>query len=470
LQQFEPAQERRSMTKADAIVIGAGQGGKPLALAFAKLGWTVVYIERKWLGGTCINTGCTPTKTMVMSAQVAHYAREAARWGVKSSNVGVDMPAVIKRKTDIVMKYRTGNENKVENAGPNLHFVHAHATFVGPHQVEAGGEIFESEKIFIDTGTRPAIPKIDGIDSVPYFNNETLMEYESLPEHLIVLGGGYIGMEFGQMYRRFGSKVTIIQRGPQILGEEDADIATALQKALESEGMVFRLGATATRAAKRGDGIDLTVTTNGKEEVVSGSHLLCATGRTPNTDGMGIEKAGIALDSRGYVKVNGRMETNVPGVWALGDVKGGPAFTHISYNDYQILYANIIDGKDCTIINRFLPYAVFTDPELGRVGITEKQARASGKKFKMGTYAIENVSRAVERGETAGLMKIIVDAKSDCVLGAAILGVSGGEIVQMLGTLILAGSPYTTLKEVVYIHPTMAEGFWSLLDEVKAVE
>jgi pyruvate/2-oxoglutarate dehydrogenase complex dihydrolipoamide dehydrogenase (E3) component len=459
-----------AMTKADAIVIGAGQGGKPLALAFAKLGWKVVYIERKWLGGTCINTGCTPTKAMIMSAQVAHYARDAARWGVKSSGVSVDIPAVIERKREIVMKYRTGNENKVEKAGPNLHFVHAHGTFVGPHQVEAGGELFESEKVFIDTGTRPAVPTIEGIESVPYFSNETLMEYESLPEHLLILGGGYIGMEFGQMYRRFGSKVTIIHHGRQILSSEDEDIATALQKAVESEGVAFQLNAKTRRVAKRGDAIELTISVNGKEEVVTGSHLLCATGRTPNTDGMGLDKAGITLDEKGYIKVNGRMETNVPGVWALGDVKGGPAFTHISYNDYQILYANIIDGKDCTIINRFLPYAVFTDPELGRVGITEKQARASGKKFKMGTYAIENVSRAVERGETAGLMKIIVDAKDDCVLGAAILGVSGGEIVQMLGTLILAGSPYTTLKEVVYIHPTMAEGFWSLLDEVKLVD
>ena len=458
------------MTKADAIVIGAGQGGKPLALAFAKLGWKVVYIERKWLGGTCINTGCTPTKTMIMSAQVAHYAREAARWGVKSSAVSVDMPAVIKRKRDIVMKYRAGNETKVEKAVPNLHFVHAHAAFTGPHTVEAGGEVFESEKIFIDTGTRPEVPTIEGIESVPYFNNETLMEYESLPEHLLILGGGYIGMEFGQMYRRFGSKVTVIHHGRQILSSEDEDIATTLQKALESEGVTFLLNAKTKRVTQHGGAIELTVSVNGKEGTVTGSHLLCATGRTPNTDGMGLDKAGIALDEKGYIKVNGRMETNVPGVWALGDVKGGPAFTHISYNDYQILYANIIDGKNSTIINRFLPYTVFTDPELGRVGITEKQARASGKKFKMGTYPVENVSRAVERGETAGLMKVIVDAEDDCVLGAAVLGVSGGEVVQMLGTLILAHSPYTTLKEVVYIHPTMAEGFWSLLDEVKLVE
>jgi pyruvate/2-oxoglutarate dehydrogenase complex dihydrolipoamide dehydrogenase (E3) component len=458
------------MAKYDAIVIGAGQGGKPLALAFAKLGWKTAYIERKWLGGTCINTGCTPTKTMVMSAQVAHYARDAARWGVRASGVSVDMPAVIQRKRDIVMKYRTGNEQKVETAGPNLHFVHAHATFTGPHTVEAGGEILESEKIFIDTGTRPAIPKIEGLDSVPYFTNESLMEFESLPEHLVILGGGYIGMEFGQMYRRFGSKVTVIQRDGQILSSEDTDIATTLQAALESEGMTFRLGATAKRVAKRGDLVDVTVSVNGKDEVVTGSHLLVATGRTPNTDGMGLDKAGVELDKRGYVKVNGRMETSVSGVWALGDVKGGPAFTHISYNDYQMLYANIIEGKNCSIIGRFLPYAVFTDPELGRVGITEREARASGKKFKMGTYKVENVSRAVERGETAGLMKVIVDAADDCILGAAVLGVSGGEVVQMLGTLILAKSPYTTLKEVVYIHPTMAEGFWSLLDEVKLVE
>jgi pyruvate/2-oxoglutarate dehydrogenase complex dihydrolipoamide dehydrogenase (E3) component len=458
------------MAKYDAIVIGAGQGGKPLALAFAKLGWKTAYIERKWLGGTCINTGCTPTKTMVMSAQVAHYAREAARWGVRASDVSVDMPAVIRRKRDIVMKYRTGNEDKVEHAGPNLHFVHAHATFTGPHTVEAGGETLESEKIFIDTGTQPAVPKIEGLDSVPYFTNESLMEFESLPEHLVILGGGYIGMEFGQMYRRFGSKVTVIQRDGQILPSEDADIATTLQAALEGEGMTFRLGATAKRVAKRGDLVDVTVSVNGRDEVVTGSHLLVATGRTPNTDGMGLDKAGVTLDAKGFVKVNGRMETSVPGVWALGDVKGGPAFTHISYNDYQMLYANIIEGKNCSIIGRFLPYAVFTDPELGRVGITEREARASGKKFKMGTYKVENVSRAVERGETAGLMKVIVDAEDDCVLGAAVLGVSGGEVVQMLGTLILAKSPYTTLKEVVYIHPTMAEGFWSLLDEVKLVE
>jgi pyruvate/2-oxoglutarate dehydrogenase complex dihydrolipoamide dehydrogenase (E3) component len=458
------------MAKYDAIVIGAGQGGKPLALSFAKLGWKVAYIEKKWLGGTCINTGCTPTKTMIMSAQVAHYARDAARWGVRSSSVSVDMAAVIKRKRDIVLNYRKGNEDKVATAGPNLYFVHAHATFTGPHTVEAGGEILESEKIFIDTGTRPAVPKIEGLDSVPYFTNESLMEFESLPEHLIVLGGGYIGMEFGQMYQRFGSKVTVIQRDKQILPSEDEDIATTLQKALEGEGVEFRLGATAKRVAKRGDGIDVTVSVNGKDEVISGSHLLVATGRTPNTDRMGLDKAGVELDRHGFVQVNGRMETSVPGVWALGDVKGGPAFTHISYNDYQMLYANIIDGKNCSIINRFLPYAVFTDPELGRVGITERQARASGKKFKMGTYPVAYVSRAVERGETAGLMKVIVDAEDDCVLGAAVLGVSGGEVIQILGTLILTKSPYTTLKEVVYIHPTMAEGFWSLLDEVKVVE
>jgi pyruvate/2-oxoglutarate dehydrogenase complex dihydrolipoamide dehydrogenase (E3) component len=457
------------MAKFDAIVVGAGQGGKPLALAFADLGWKVAFIERAFLGGTCINTGCTPTKTMVMSAQVAHYARDAARWGVRAKNVSVDMAAVIARKNKVVLEARAANDRKVA-ASANIRLVHAQANFVGSHQVEAGGEIFQSDKIFIDTGGRPAIPKVAGIESVPYLTNETLMQVETLPEHLLVLGGGYIGLEFGQMYRRFGSRVTIVQHSGQILAEEDADIATTLQKAIESEGVVVRLNATATRVAKDGNGIEMTIAVNGGDETLSGTHVLVATGRHPNTDGMGLEKAGIALDEHGFIRVNGRMETNVPGVWALGDVKGGPEFTHISYNDYQILYANLIDGKNCSIIDRFVPYAVFTDPELGRVGITEKQARASGKKFKMGTFPVTSVSRAIERGETAGLMKVIVDAENDKILGAAILSVDGGEIVQILGTLILAGAPYTVLKEAVYIHPTMAEGFWGLLDEVKLAD
>lgn len=451
------------------MIIGAGQGGKPLAYAFADLGWKVAFIERAYLGGTCINTGCTPTKSMIASAQVAHYARDGARWGVETSGVRVDMPAVIARKRTIVESFRHGIEKKVESVA-NIRYVHGQAQFTGPHQVQVNGETFESEKIFIDTGGRPSVPKIDGIGTVPYLTNETLIELEQLPEHLVILGGGYIGLEFGQMYRRFGSRVTIIQNKNQILPSEDADIANELQKAVEREGVVVRLNANAKAVAKTGSGIEVTIDTKNGPETVTGSHFLVATGRTPNTDDLGLKRAGIAIDEHGVITVNGRMETNVPGVWALGDVKGGPQFTHISYNDFQIIYGNLIEGKNLTIDHRFLPYAVFTDPQLGRVGITEKEARSSGKKFKMGTFPAASVSRAIERGETAGLLKIVVDAGTDKILGASILCSEGGEIVQILGTLVQANAPYTLLKQSVFIHPTMAEGFFGLLDAVKLVE
>lgn len=456
-------------TKFDAIVIGAGQGGKPLAYAFADLGWKLAFIERAYLGGTCINTGCTPTKSMIASAQVAHYARDGARWGIRTTGVIVDMPAVIARKKTIVESFRHGIEKKVATIA-NIRYVQGQAQFTGPHQLDVNGETFESEKIFIDTGGRPFVPKLDGLEGVPYLTNETLMELEALPEHLLILGGGYIGLEFAQMYRRFGSRVTIIQNKDQILPNEDADIAAELQKVIESEGVVVRLNANAIAVSRTRSGISVSIETKNGAEAVTGSHFLVATGRKPNTDELGLDRAGITTDEHGIIKVNGRMETNVPGVWALGDVKGGPQFTHISYNDYQIIYGNLIEGKNLTIDHRFLPYAVFTDPQLGRVGITEKEARASGKKFKMGTFPATKVSRAIERGETAGLLKIIVDAETDKVLGASILCSEGGEIVQILGTLIQANAPYTLLKQSVFIHPTMAEGFFGLLDAVKLVD
>jgi len=452
--------------KFDAIVIGSGQAGNPLSFALADLGWKVALIERGELGGSCINTGCTPTKTMVASAQVAHYARAAARWGVRASDVSVDMPAVIARKNQKVQNGRAGVQKRVD-ARPNVKLIHGQAKFTGPHQVQVGTELFESEKIFIDTGTRPAIPRCSGLDTVPFLTNATVMELQTVPEHLLVLGGGYIGLEFAQIFRRFGSRVTIIHTGMRIMPREDADIASALQKALESEGIEFRLNASTKRAENRTGVITLTVETPHGGEILQGSHLLIATGRRPNTDDLGLETAGIATDAHGYVKVNGRMETSVPGIWALGDVKGGPAFTHISYNDYQIAYANIVEGKNLSIENRYLPYALFTDPQLGRVGVTETEARDSGRKFKMGTFPMSSVSRAIERDETAGLMKIIVDAQSDRILGAAILGSEGGETVQILGAMILVDAPYTILRGAVYIHPTMAEGFFGLMESVK---
>jgi pyruvate/2-oxoglutarate dehydrogenase complex dihydrolipoamide dehydrogenase (E3) component len=452
--------------KFDAIIVGTGQAGKPLSYALADLGWKVALIERAELGGSCINTGCTPTKTMVASAQVAHYARDAARWGVRVSGVEVDLPAVVARKNQVVQNARTSIQKRIDSR-PNIRLVRGPARFIAPHQVQVGAEVFESQKIFINTGTRPAVPQIPGLDTVPFLTNATVMELQAVPEHLLVLGGGYIGLEFGQMFRRFGSRVTIIHNGERILPREDPEIVSALQTALEAEGIVLRMNVETKRVENRSGAIGLTLESGGRGETLQGSHLLVATGRKPNTEDLGLETAGVLTGSRGYIKVNGRLETNVPGIWALGDVKGGPAFTHISYNDYQIAYANIVDGKNLSIENRYLPYALFTDPQLGRVGITESDARASGRKFKMGTFPMSSVARAIERDETAGLMKIIVDAENDRILGAAILGSEGGETVQILGAMILAGAPYTVLKGAVYIHPTLAEGFFGLMESVK---
>src|SRR5271156_198992 len=450
----------------DAIVIGSGQAGNPLSQKLADLGWAVALVKKEHLGGTCVNTGCTPTKTMIASAQVAHYARNADRWGVRAGAVSVDLPKVVARKDSVVGRSRSGLNRKVEER-KTLHLYRGHARFFGPHEVRVGEERLESERIFIDTGTRPEIPPLEGLGSIDFLDNASLMRLTEIPEHLLVLGGGYIGMEFGQMFRRFGSRVTVVQREQQILPHEDADVAEALQKALEGEGLRFLLGATARRVEKEQGGVALSVVVEHNTETVRGTHLLVATGRRPNTDDLGLQEAGVQTDQRGFIQVTNRLETSVPGVWALGDVKGGPAFTHISFNDYQIVYANLIEGKDLTIENRYLPYALFTDPQLGRVGITERQARASGKKFKLGTNPMASVSRAIEKGETGGLMKIIVDAESDRILGAAVLSSEGGELVQVLGAMILAGAPYALLKGAVYIHPTLVEGFFGLMDSVK---
>ncbi len=455
--------------KFDAIIIGSGQAGNPLSQGLADLGWNVALVERSNLGGTCINTGCTPTKTMVASAQVAHYARNAAKWGVHASDVRVDLPAIIARKRKVVESFREGQQRRVDQR-TKLQLYRGHAKFISPRQIQVGTDFLESEKIFINTGTRPEVPKIPGIDTVPYLTNASIMELQQLPEHLIVLGGGYIGLEFGQMFRRFGSRVTIIHRADRIVPREDPEVVEELQKVLKAEGIILELNASTTRVESRGGEIVVAVDTKQGPMTVVGTHLLVATGRRPNTDDLGLDKAGVATDPHGYIKVNGRMETSAPGIWALGDVKGGPAFTHISYNDYQIVYGNLIENKNLTIENRYLPYSLFTDPQLGRVGLTEKEARATGRKLKIGSYPFTFVSRAIERDETAGMMKIIVDAETDRILGSAILGIEGGELVQILGALMLAGAPYTVLKGAVFIHPTLAEGFFGLMDSVKPVD
>jgi pyruvate/2-oxoglutarate dehydrogenase complex dihydrolipoamide dehydrogenase (E3) component len=455
--------------KYDAIVIGSGQAGNPLSYALAEHGWTVAMIEKSYLGGTCINTGCTPTKTMIASSQVAHYARDAKKWGVNTTGVTVDLAAVVARKNAVVQSYRDGHERRISQH-PKLRLYRGTARFVSPRQLQVGNEILESEKIFIDTGTRPDSLRIPGADTSGYLTNESLMELQVIPEHLLILGAGYIGLEFGQMFRRFGSRVTILHRGAQILNHEDKDVADALQKALEAEGIEFRLNAITSKIEKQQGQIVLTFGAAGQPpQTISGSHLLAAVGRVPNTAELALDKAGVAFDSRGFIKVNSRLETSAPGIWALGDVNGGPAFTHISYHDYQIVYGNLCDGANLTTENRYLPYSLFTDPQLGRVGITEKEARASGRKLKIGTFPMSSVSRAVERSETAGFMKLIADGETDRILGAAILGSEGGESVQVLGTLILANAPYTLLKGAVFIHPTLVEGFFGLMESVKPV-
>jgi pyruvate/2-oxoglutarate dehydrogenase complex dihydrolipoamide dehydrogenase (E3) component len=454
--------------KYDAIVIGSGQGGNPLSYALAEHGWTVALVEKSHLGGTCINTGCTPTKTMIASAQVAHYARNGARWGVRTGQVSVELSTIVKRKNAVVLRFRQGQERNVARH-PSLRLYRGHARFLSAHQVQVDDEVLQSERIFIDTGTRPHPPKISGIETIDYLTNESLMEIRDVPEHLLVLGAGFVGLEFGQMFRRFGSRVTIVQRGPQILPREDEDVAAELQKALESEGIEFRLNSKSVQVEKKAGQIALTLEFAGQSETVTGSHLLAATGRRPNTDDLGLHNAGVELDARGYIRVNPRLETNVAGIWALGDVKGGPAFTHISYNDYQIILGNLLEKKNLSIANRYVPYSLFTDPQLGRVGMTEKDARASGQKLKIGTFAMSHVARAIERDETAGMMKLIADAETDRILGAGILSTEGGELVQILGAMMLAGAPYTVLKGAVYIHPTLAEGFFGLMEAVKPV-
>lgn len=460
--------------KYDAILIGSGQAGVPLALRLADLGWQVALVEKGIFGGTCINTGCTPTKTMVHRAQVAHYARNAARWGVRAQNVSVDLPTVVAQKDKVVQSFRGGKQKQVEQR-KNLHFYKGQARFVTAQQVRVArvgieDALLESEKIFINTGGRARIPDIPGLDSVQYLTNENIMDLTALPEHLIVFGGGYIGLEFGQMFRRFGSRVTIIHNSNQIVPHEDPEVAAELQRVLEEEGITFLLNVQSERAKQEGDSVVISIDAPKGPVPISGSHLLVAAGRRPNTDDLDLEKAEIETDKSGFIKVNYRLETNVPGIWALGDVKGGPAFTHISYNDYQIVDANLTQGKNLSIENRIVPYCVFTDPQLAGVGLTEKGARAKGYKLKIGRIPMSSVERAIERDETAGLMKIIVDATNDRILGATILSEEGGELIHVLYTLMLANLPYTLLKGAVYIHPTLAEGFFALLDSVKPAD
>ena len=452
----------------DAIIIGSGQGGVPLATNLAELGWLVALIEKGQLGGSCINYGCTPTKTMISSARIAHYARVAPEFGIHTGPVKVDMAEIVARKNEIVDSFRSGIEDQVENS-PKLTLYRGHGRFAAPHEVEVNGEKLASDKIFINTGTRPRILPIPGLDQVEVLTNRNIMDLKEVPAHLIALGGNYLGLEFGQMFRRLGSEVTVVELGDQIIPREDPEVSESLKEALEGEGMTFHLGAKTTKVAKTPGGLEIVIEKkDGTTQTLKGTHLLVSIGQVPNSDDLGLEKAGVATDKFGFVQHDGKLETNVPGVWVLGDVKGGAAFTHVSYDDYLVIYDNLVNGKNRTIDNRQIPYALFTDPELGRVGLTEREARAKGYRLKIGSVPMAYVARAIERSETNGLMKIVINADNDRILGATILGPDGGELVQILMALMMADAPWTLFENAMFIHPTLAEGFFALMANVEA--
>jgi pyruvate/2-oxoglutarate dehydrogenase complex dihydrolipoamide dehydrogenase (E3) component len=447
----------------DAIVIGTGQAGPPLARRMASDGLRVAVIERHLPGGTCVNTGCIPTKTLVATAKVAAMARRAGEYGVVLPGpVAIDMPRVKARMRALVERSRDGVQKSLERES-NVTLVHGHARFTGPDTVAVAGELLRAERIFVDVGARAARPDLPGADEVPAFDNASLLASEELPAHLIVVGGGYVGLEFAQMYRRFGSEVTLVHRGSRLVAHEDEDVSAALRALLEEEGIHVRLDATCATLARRGDEIVARVDcAEGPPEVV-GSHLLFAIGRTPNTDDLGLDRAGVRTDERGHIVVDDRLQTSVSGIWALGDCNGRGGFTHTAYDDYEIVAANLLDGGDRKVSDRIRAYALYTDPPLGRCGMTEAEARASGREVRVGRYDMADVGRAREKGETAGFLKILVDAESAQILGASFLGVEGDEVVHTILELMYARAPWTVITRSVPIHPTVSEYLPSLL-------
>ena len=454
----------------DAIVIGSGQAGTPLARALAGAGRRTALIEREHVGGTCVNEGCTPTKTMVASARVAYLARRGADYGVRTGDVFVDMAKVRQRKRAIVDKFRGGSERGLAKL-ERLDLIRGEARFTGPHEIEvtdgAGtARPLSSDLLFLNVGARPSRPPLPGLDSVPALDSTSVMELDTAPGHMLVLGGGYIGIEFGQMFRRFGSRVTIVQRGMHLLTREDPDIAEAVEGILRDDGVDVLLNVDAHRVERGADGaIHLRVRAPGGERMLTGSHLLVASGRTPNTDRLNLKAAGIEHDHHGFVRVNDRLETNVQGVYCLGDAKGGPAFTHISYDDFRVVQTNVLNGAGASIANRIVPYCVFIDPELGRVGLTETEARRQGHAVRVFTMPMKSAARALEMDETRGLMKAVVDEQSRQILGCAILGVTGGEVMAVVQAAMMGRLPYTALRDATIAHPTMAESLNNLFDQ-----
>lgn len=462
----------------DLVVIGSGQGGGPLASALAKAGRRVALVERVHVGGTCINEGCSPTKTIIARARVAHLARRSAEYGVEEAGEAdrhewrADLRRVHERKQQIVDSFRSGSEHSLTAAGVEL--VRGQARFVDAKEVEVQptGQSRDdvrrrlaADVVVVNAGLRAVIPQLPGLDTVPYLTSTSILELTELPEHLIVLGGGYVGLEFAQAFRRFGSRVTIVQRAAQLLPREDTDVAEAVAAIMGDDGLTVLLSAEAVRVERAGDGVSVAWRAKGgpsAEKYVEGTHLLVATGRRPNTDDLGLESAGVRVDSRGYVPVNERLETSAPGVYAIGDVKGGPAFTHISYDDFRILRTNLLDGGSATTVDRQVPYTVFIDPQLGAIGMTEREARASGRRIRVATLPMKSVARALEVDETRGFMKAVVDAESGQILGARVLGIEGGEIATLFQIAMMGRLSYTALRDATFSHPTLAEALNNL--------
>lgn len=458
-------------TRVDAVVIGTGQAGPSLAVRLAKAGREVVIVEREHFGGTCVNDGCIPTKTLVASARVAHMARRAAEYGVAVGGpVAVDMAAVKARKDRIVQASLDSLDRWLRGT-PNLSLVWGSARFTGPHEVAVGGETLAASRIFVNTGGRPVVPDWPGLAEVPYLTNTSMMALDALPEHLVVAGGSYIGLEFAQMYRRFGSRVTVLEYADRLIAREDPEVSEAVRDILEAEGIAIHLGVRDFRVARReGGGVRLDVSLGGKPSSIAGSHLLLAVGRRPNVEDLNLAAAGVELDARGFVAADDELRTSAEGVWALGDVNGRGAFTHTSYNDFEIVAANLLDGEARRVSDRIPAYALFTDPPLGRVGLTEAEVRATGRPALKGHLPMTRVGRARERGETQGFMTVLVDRETKLILGAALLCVEGDEIVHSLLDVMAAKAPCTVVQRSVHIHPTVSELIPTMLGNLQPLD
>jgi pyruvate/2-oxoglutarate dehydrogenase complex dihydrolipoamide dehydrogenase (E3) component len=460
----------REQRKFDAVVIGTGQSGPSLAVDLAKAGQRVAIVERHLFGGTCVNTGCIPTKTLIANARVAHMVRRARDYGVViDSEVRMDMKAVKARKDEVAGLSKTGVENMLRTT-ENCSVYTGHARFVSDHEVQVGDVLLTAEKIFINVGGRAATPRIDGLDGVTWLTNSSMMDVDYLPEHLIIVGGSYVGLEFAQMFRRFGSKVTVLQRGPRLIPREDADVSESLREILQKEQISIRLNTDCLAVKKSGRGLEVRARCGSGDTAIQGSHLLIATGRRPNTDDLGVENTHIQCDEHGYIQVDEQLRTAAPGVWAVGDCNGRGAFTHTSYNDYEIVAGNLLRNESRRVTDRITTYALFTDPPLGRAGMTEADVRKSGRKALIGTRPMTRVGRAVEKGETDGFIKILVDAESKLILGASILGTDGDEAIHCILDVMYARAPYQVLQRAVHIHPTVSELLPTVMGDLKPLE